>query len=343
MRDTELALRSNFDLDNRVKRTINIQGIEIDEAFVSQLVIEHLQRLRDKPQPTISTAFDIYLRENHSAHRRKFRLNAHHYFKLFFEHFGDLTLDELRHSHITEYRDAQLARGLHANSVRKHNNMLNAMITMAFKHLDIDRLSPFRGLKIRGEMENMRPIPKIDSQLMQRVKDAMVKHPSTAHLIGLIQLNTGMRISEPSLARLSDLVLEHEIPHLWVRKNVLTDRKTRASIRAVPLIGISLAAAKQLQQRAQSYGSDWLAPQYANEMGNSTCSATLNKSLKHLNFRSHMFRHAFIDRLKARNDVPLALAESITGHGRNPTDFVNYGSVGYTLEQKLEVVKKIEI
>jgi integrase len=67
----------------------------------------------------------------------------------------------------------------------------------------------------------------------------------------------------------------------------------------------------------------------------------LNKNLKPLNFRSHMFRHAFIDRLKARNDIPLPLAESITGHGRNVSDFATYGSVGYTLEQKAEVIKKI--
>ena len=52
-------------------------------------------------------------------------------------------------------------------------------------------------------------------------------------------------------------------------------------------------------------------------------------------------RHAFIDRLKARNDIPLPLAESITGHGRNVSDFATYGSVGYTLEQKAEVIEKI--
>jgi hypothetical protein len=56
-----------------------------------------------------------------------------------------------------------------------------------------------------------------------------------------------------------------------------------------------------------------------------------------------MFRHAFIDRLKARNDIPLPLAESITGHGRGQTDFSVYGSGGYTLEQKLKVIQKIEI
>jgi hypothetical protein len=47
-----------------------------------------------------------------------------------------------------------------------------------------------------------------------------------------------------------------------------------------------------------------------------------------------MFRHAFIDRLKGCGDIPVPIAESITGHGRNASEFANYGSVGYTLGQK---------
>ena len=340
---SEIQLTEAVYLDTSKRRKLNIRGIELDEGFLSELVIDYLKRNHGQSRPTITTAFDIYMSQSLSAHRRKFRADAHHYFGLFIKHFGDLPLDELKHAHITEYRDIQLARGLHPNSVRKHNNMLNAMLTMAFKHLNIDRLSPFRGLQIRGEMENIRPIPAIDRMLLLQVKEAMIRHHSTASLIGLIQLNTGMRISEPSLARLDDLVLDHDIPHLWVRKNKLTDRKTRASIRAVPLVGVSLEAAKILHQSAKRNNSQWLAPQYANEIGNTTCSATLNKSLRRWKFRSHMFRHAFIDRLKACNDIPLPLAEAITGHGRHVSDFANYGTVGYTLTQKLEVICKVEI
>jgi integrase len=137
--------------------------------------------------------------------------------------------------------------------------------------------------------------------------------------------------------------LDHDIPHLWIRKNELSDRKTRASIRAVPLLGISLEAAKELHSRAKRKNSPWLLPQYAKEFGGCSCSAILNKNLKPLNFRSHMFRHTFIDRLKARNDIPLPLAESITGHGRGQSDFAVYGTVGYSLEQKLEVIRKVLI
>jgi hypothetical protein len=47
-----------------------------------------------------------------------------------------------------------------------------------------------------------------------------------------------------------DLVLDHDIPHLWERKNSLTDRKTQASIRCVPLLGVWLEAAQELHCRA---------------------------------------------------------------------------------------------
>ena len=291
----------------------------------------------------MSTAFDIYMHENSSGRSRKFRNDATRYFQNFITLFGDLYLDELRHWHITRYRDIQLQAGLHPNSVRKHNNLLNAMLNMAFKHLSIDRLSPFRGLRIAGEGEPSRPMPVVNSSILMEIKQHLSKHATPARLIGLIQLNTGLRISEPALARLEDLVLDHPIPHIWVRKNTLTQRKTRQSIRSVPLLGISLEAAYILHDRAKRRGSTWLVPEYAREQGAYSCSATLNKHLRSFDFRSHMFRHAFIDRLKASNNIPLPLAESITGHGTTRSDFAMYGTVGYTLEQKLQVIREVLI
>ena len=177
--------------------------------------------------------------------------------------YADLPLNELRHVHITDFRDSQLARGLHANSVRRHINTLNAMVKMAFKHLDIDRLSPFRRLYIRGEGELSRNMAPITVEHLRKVKAHLLSNPIPSRLAALIQLNTGMRISEPVLARLDDLVLNHYIPLLWVRKNSLTDRKTQASIRCVPLLGVSLEAAQELHRRAVRQKSEWLMTQYA--------------------------------------------------------------------------------
>lgn len=324
-----------------VKTLVKIRGVTFEEDFVAELISKHFNEQTLQESPTITTAFEIYIREHPHSHRKKFLDNSTRYFTYFLDLFGDLRLDELRHHHITQYRDFQLQRGLKPSSVRKHNNTLNAIINMAFKHLDIDKLSPFRALRIRGESDVTSKIPPITEDLIQAVKKRLMKSDAPYRLIALIQLNTGMRISEPTLARLDDCVLDHDIPHLWVRKNELSDRKTLASIRAVPLCGESLLAAKKLYKFAQRDGSDWLVPQYARDNGNSTCSATMNKCLKDLGFRSHMFRHAFIDRLKANNDIPTKLAESITGHSRGGSEFDTYGSVGYTLEQKRDVILKV--
>jgi integrase len=323
------------------QRKVRLHGIEFDEDFLSALVAKHLTKQRWQTRPRFSDAYEIYMRENPSAHRRKFRIVAQQAYSLFLSQFGDVALDELRHAHITQFRDCQLARGLHPNSVRRHINMLNAMLNMAFKHLDIDRLSPFRGLYIRGEGELSRTIAPISLEHLRKVKAHLLDHPIESRLAALIQLNTGMRISEPVLARLEDLVLDNDIPHLWIRPNQLTQRKTQASIRCVPLLGASLEAAKELHRRATRQKSEWLIPQYATEIGNTSCAATLNKYMCHLGFKTHMFRHAFIDRLKACGDIPLPIAEAITGHGRNTSDFAHYGSVGYTLEQKKAVIERV--
>jgi len=325
------------------KAQVRLNGINFDEDFLSALVAKQLTKQRLEVRHRVSDAFEIYMRENPSAHRRKFQIVSHHAYRLFLAQLGDMALDELRHCHITQLRDCLLATGLHPNSVRRHITVINAMVNMAFKHLDIDRLSPFRRLYIRGEGEMSRTMAPITQEQLCKVKAHLLSHPIPSRLAALIQLNTGMRISEPVLARLDDLVLDHDIPHLWVRKNSLTDRKTQASIRCVPLLGVSLLAAIELHRLAVTQKSEWLIPQYASEVGNTSCAATLNKCMSHLNFRTHMFRHAFIDRLKACGHVPVPIAEAITGHGRNVSDFAHYGSVGYTLEQKKAVMERILI
>ena len=50
-----------------------------------------------------SDAYGIYMRENSSAHRRKFKNLALQAYSLFVAQFGDMPLDELHHIHITEF------------------------------------------------------------------------------------------------------------------------------------------------------------------------------------------------------------------------------------------------
>lgn len=325
------------------RKRVNVGGAEFDEAFLCELLRDHFTKQSGGTRPTITTAYTIYLQESGAARRRKFTDDTTRCYNYFIAQLGDMYLDELKHYHAALYRDTQLARGLNPTSVRKHIACFNAMLNTSFRYLGIDRLSPFRCLSIPNIGLRKRPMPLISEELTLAVKARLLGLRRPNAYIGLIQLNTGCRLSEPLFALREDLVLDHEIPHLWIRPNELTDRKTRSSIRAIPLVGVSLRAAKILNEDSKSMGSKWLVPCYAKYNGNGSCSAIMNKNLKAHGWRSHMFRHAFIDRLKACSDIPTKLAESITGHGRATSDFDTYGTVGYTLEQKLKVIERVAL
>ena len=322
---------------------MKVKGIEFEEDFVAELISKYFSNRNPSNEARLSDALQIYISESTAGDGRKFRGDALNSFRKFVNLIGDLHLSELRHIHICRFRDYLFETGLTPVTVRKQTAIMSAMLNIAFRHLDIDRLSPFRGLHIPGENEHKRSMRTVTRDLLLEVKQRLLTRVKPYKLIGLIQLNTGMRLSEPVFARLDDLVLDHSIPHLWVRRNELSNRKNKSSIRAVPLVGTSLYAATRLFEFARGEGSEWLVPQYAHYHGSNSCSAILNKHLKDLDFRSHMFRHALIDRMKACNDIPTRLAESITGHYSGGSEFNNYGTVGYTLEQKVEVLKRIAI
>jgi integrase len=322
---------------------VKVKGVEFEEEFVAELISKYFSNRDPSNEPRLSDALEIYISESTAGDGRKFRGDALNSFRKFVNLIGDRHLSELRHIHICQFRDYLFETGLTPVTVRKQTAIMSAMLNIAFRHLDIDRLSPFRGLKIPCENEHKRPMRAVTHELLVEIKQRLLYRTKPYKLIGLIQLNTGMRLSEPVYARLEDLVLDHPIPHLWIRRNELSNRKNKSSIRAVPLVGSSLYAANRLFEYAEGEGSEWLVPEYAHYHGSNSCSAILNKHLKDLDFRSHMFRHALIDRMKACNDIPTRLAESITGHCSGGSEFNNYGTVGYTLEQKLEVLKRIAI
>lgn len=323
-------------------RMIRVMGVDFDEVFLADLIAEHFKSRGLTKHPRLTDALTIYLNESDAADGRKFRGDALHVVNRFVCLLGDLKLSELRHIHACMFRDHLLKQGLKPVTVRKQAAILNAMINVAFKHLDVDRLSPFRSLKISGD-DSPRPMRVVTRELLVEVKNRLLTKPTQFKYVGLLQLNTGLRLSEPVFARLEDCVLNHPIPHLWIRRNELSKRKNKSSIRAVPLVGVSLHAAEMLAEIAIANDSEWLVPQYAHYHGSNSCSAVMNKHMADLDFRTHMFRHSLIDRMKAINSIPVRLAESITGHSSGGSEFNNYGTVGYTLEQKLEVLRTVAV
>lgn len=69
----ELALNTSHHLAlEKVERMVDINGVKFDETFLAGLVRDHLAKQVNGRLPTITDAFEIYIRENASAHRPRF-------------------------------------------------------------------------------------------------------------------------------------------------------------------------------------------------------------------------------------------------------------------------------
>lgn len=88
----EIQIAHNTHLSTHIKKRISVGDIDVDEDFVKELLIKHLKANDSKHRPTLTDAFEIYMAENTSAHRRKFKLNANQYFNRFRAMYGDLYL-----------------------------------------------------------------------------------------------------------------------------------------------------------------------------------------------------------------------------------------------------------
>ena len=87
-----LNLASPNKLQILEKPQVRLNGINFDEDFLSALVAKHFTKQRCQVRHRISDAFEIYMRENPSAHRRKFQIVAHHAYRLFLAQLGDMEL-----------------------------------------------------------------------------------------------------------------------------------------------------------------------------------------------------------------------------------------------------------
>ena len=132
-------------------------------------------------------------------------------------------------------------------------------------------------------------------------------------LVAII-FDTGMRLSEAAGLMLSDLHLDEEIPYVHLIPHPHRRLKTASSERKIPLVGLSLWAAKRLKQHSTGL---YCFPRYtSSERCNSNyASAAINKWIKTVggsNDVIHGLRHSFRDRLRAV-EAPTDMIDQLGG------------------------------
>lgn len=239
----------------------------------------------------------------------------------FIEVIGDLPLEDITTRDLFKFREWWVEKmaeeGLSANSANKDFIHLTSLIREVARSEEIPLSFDTRGLSIEERDKGTRPpfsTEWIKTRLL--VPGALAGLNDEARGILLVMVNTGARPSEIAACKAGNIVLDAPIPHLNI-DGAARALKTRNSRRKIPLLGVSLEAAKAHRSGFPRY------------FDNPALSDTINKFLREnklLETPDHSLyslRHSFESRMLAA-DFPERLKSELMGHRLNRE---RYGAV----------------
>ncbi|RVD15566.1 MAG: integrase [Mesorhizobium sp.] len=282
-----------------------------------------------RPAPTIEDARKLYLKEKVKEDPKK-TLELDRVFKLVSEALqSDRTLASLKREDAKEVRD-HMRDGRKASSVDRYLNVVRAVVNHAIREYDLAGLAnPFMNLeaapkdKAEPDRDKRRPF-EADELKDTTARILFLANPALQRIWQMLE-GTGCRLAEVAGLRVSDVHLDHAIPHITVEWHDDRRIKNAVSRRDVPLIGAALDAAKAAVKAAGN--AAMLFPAYGRPNGASSASAALGKHVRAVvtdpKVTTHSLRHLMKDRLRLAG-VSKAEQDIVLGHSSG-SEGENYG------------------
>ena len=288
---------------------------------------------------TLTDALNLYLALKGKGRGKTFHTASERACRYLVDATGLKNLHEYSRQDALAFRDYLVLRGLAGSSITRVFNALVSIVNFAISEHALDMKNPFSRVyydRTLGVTKRL-PVPLSDIRAIQaecrRIDDDMRR------LLALIS-DTGMRLAEAVGLGVSDLVLDHKMPHVIIQSHDWRSLKTSSSERKIPLVGASLWAAHRI---TSAPNSSFAFPRYNRQhfSNANSASAGLNKWLKAYVPKGcsiHSLRHSLRDRLREIN-CSTEMIDQIGGWSRD-TVGQGYGE-GYSLIALSEVMKQI--
>ena len=331
------AINSANKLADRLETYWNTLRLEL--FHTKELKLSFLDNEKVKSEKLkLSEALDVYIKLKGKGKDKLFYQTAKRNVSYTIECFGNVDINSLKSIDAGKYRDFLFNKGLSTSSVKRVFSSINAVINISINEIGINMINPFSGTFIPDDNKKKTRLPIPIEYIRTIQAECKSLDDDNRWLIALIS-DTGMRLSEAAGLLTSDIVLDHNIPHINLVNYPWRRLKTRGSNRIIPLIGSSLWAAT----RVLSANNKYAFPRYTNENKCNANSASngLNKWLKPRTPNDcviHSFRHSLRDRLRAVQ-CPSDIVDAIGGWSTSGVG-QSYGS-GYNLEVKCQWMNKI--
>lgn len=148
----------------------------------------------------------------------------------------------------------RVQKHLSRKTVKEIVSLLRMALDAAVAPAGILRENPAKGIRVKRERRTHEPwtylLPEEQRALLE-----CAAIPESDRLMIAFAIGTGLREGEQFNARLEDIVLEGDSPHIWVRYGSAKAAPKNGKIRKVPLFGLGLAAARRWLKILPSYAT----------------------------------------------------------------------------------------
>jgi integrase len=305
------------------------------------IVMQKVMRARaGPPEHSFADALGIYLRKN-KGHDERFVENAKRVFSIAKDILGDRPLSEIKRADTRLVLDSLLARGLKTSSVKRYLSTLSAIFSVAIIEFEVDLRNPFSAVTIPKFLEDTKDIPSFSDVELRQIAAAGLAQKIEPGLIATMQIDTGCRVAEIAMLRTEDLNLEAPTPFVDIKEHRELGRRLKtgkSSERALPLLGVSLEAARIALEAADDSG--WLFPKINKKNPSDSVNSWLCKILGGKR-GSHSARRSMETRL-VLNAIDQRIVDCILGHAPQ----AKMGSVyfaGYSISDLSEAIGRVAL
>jgi integrase len=340
-KNREQAVLAARVLSSRLDRYWYELRLNENDVPLAHFLANSCKSVNNNDLPTLYEALDLYLRIKGEGKGNNFEIQTTRSIDYFVKATKKKSLADISTKDATKYRDWLIKKGLKMSSLHRYYSGVRAVINFIISE---------SGLEIRNPLIGVYLPPKTDSEKRMSVKGEHLAKLQTLciqtddeirHLLALIS-DSGMRLGEAVGLLKTDLILDHSIPHISLRPHPHRRLKTSSSKRLIPLIGLSLWAAKKIINSNNL--SKHCFPRYSNDISVSAETASANfatwlKTNISPDATVHGLRHGFRDRLRDEK-VPTEAIDQMGGWSKRSVG-AGYGD-GYSLEVMYEFMKRID-
>ena len=217
-------------------------GLRLQDMDIPAIHLVKANRVDDS-SPVMLDAVENYLRIKGNDDRifiRTAQRNGNYVAKL----LGNRPITSYATSEAAQFRDWCLDKGMNINSVKRVFNSVRSIINLNIREYGLEGTNAFSGTYMPDGFDTPKRKPIPDEILKVIQSKCQITDDEPRWLIALIS-DTGMRLSEANGLSKDDIHLDEEVPYVDIKPHPWRRLKTAGSQRKVPLVGMSLWAAKQ--------------------------------------------------------------------------------------------------